>query len=395
MTDRIESVEIHEFAYDVTDLGRDRGGQNPVYVPGSSMSLSSFAVVITTAEGIRGEYVAMWGGSPMALAQTRALAPLLVGEDPNARERILDACKRAHRQYDHMGYGALDIALWDVLGRRVGMPIYQLLGAYRTRLPTYASTLHGDRHGGLSSPQDYADFAERCRDMGYPAFKIHGWCDGDPAEESAAIRAVAARVGNDMDIMVDPACELRTFADTLEVGRACDEAKVRWYEDPMRDTGVSQHAHRRLRQAISTPLLQTEHVRGIEPKADFAAADATDLLRADPEYDLGITGAMKVAHVAEGFGMDVEIHATGPAHRHCMAAIRNTSYYELALVHPRIGNPIPPVYACEYSDQLDAIAEDGTVSVPDGPGLGVTYDWDFIERHRTAMHRVDGHGSTQ
>ena len=385
MSDRIETVEVHAFSYDVSDVGMDGGGQNISYRPGNVHTLGSYAVVITCADGSRGEYVAMWGGSPMSLAQTRALAPLLVGRDPTERERIFDDCKRAHRQYDHMGYGALDIALWDLMGKRAQRPIAELLGVYRRDLPAYASSFHGDREGGLSSPEDYADFAEQCLGLGYPAFKIHGWCEGDPAEESAAILRIAERVGDRMEVMVDPACELRTFADMLEVGRACDEAGVRWYEDPMRDSGVSHHAYRRLREAIDTPILQTEHVRGIEPKADFVVAGATDLLRADPEYDLGITGVMKIAHIGEGFGMDVEIHASGPAHRHCMAAMRNTSYYEVALVHPKVPNPVPPVYACEYSDQLEAVGTDGTFPVPTGPGLGVTYDWDFIRDHRTAV----------
>jgi L-alanine-DL-glutamate epimerase-like enolase superfamily enzyme len=73
----------------------------------------------------------------------------------------------------------------------------------------------------------------------------------------------------------------------------------------MRDGGWSQHAHKKLRQFIKTPLLQTEHVRGLEPKADFIVSEATDFVRADPEYDLGITGTMKIAHLAEAFGLDV------------------------------------------------------------------------------------------
>lgn len=379
----ITSVEIIEFAYELTDIGMDGGGQNISYRPGARHRWSSYAVRITTADGASGEYVAMWGGTPMALAQTVALAPLLIGREAGQRERIFDDLKRAHRQYDHMGFGALDIALWDMLGQSTGKPVHELLGTYRTRLPAYASTFHGDRTGGLSSPSDYADFAEYCLDLGYRAFKLHGWCDGDAQEEAAAILAVAERVGGRMSIMVDPACELRTFADVLTVGRACDEAGVLWLEDPMRDSGVSQHAHRMLRERIRTPLLQTEHVRGIEPKSDFAAAGATDFLRADPEYDLGVTGAIKIARIAEGFGMDVEYHASGPAHRHCMAATRNTNFYEVALVHPRVQNPLPPVYADDYTDQLEAIGEDGCVGVPTGPGLGVTYDWEFIRAHAT------------
>jgi L-alanine-DL-glutamate epimerase-like enolase superfamily enzyme len=63
--------------------------------------------------------------------------------------------------------------------------------------------------------------------------------------------------------------------------------------------------------------------------------------------------------------------------------------YELALVGPGMPNLIPPVYACGYSDQLDCVGEDGCVEVPAGPGLGVTYDWDFIAKHRTALHVFD------
>ena len=97
---------------------------------------------------------------------------------------------------------------------------------------------------------------------------------------------------------------------------------------------------------------------------------------------LGIIGdgvlGKAVAKLGEAFGMDVELHSSGPAHRHCMAAIRNSNYYELALVHPALANPLPPIFACGYSDALEAVAADGTFSVPTGPGLGVTLDTDFL-----------------
>jgi L-alanine-DL-glutamate epimerase-like enolase superfamily enzyme len=130
-------------------------------------------------------------------------------------------------------------------------------------------------------------------------------------------------------------------------------------------------------------LLQTEHIRGIEPHTDFIANEATDFVRADPEYDAGITGAMKLARIAEGFGLDVEFHAPGPAQRHCIAAARNANYYEIALVHPECQNTTPPVYRGDYSDHLDTIDDDGTVPVPTDPGLGVEYDWGYIEDNAT------------
>ena len=133
---------------------------------------------------------------------------------------------------------------------------------------------------------------------------------------------------------------------------------------------------------LKTPILQTEHIRGVEPKADFAIAGGTDFLRSDPEYDMGITGCMKIHHMAEGLGLDVEVHACGPAHRHLIGMTRNSNFYEVALVGPDCPNAVAPVYQCGYSDQLDCINPNGTINVPDGVGLGVEYDWAYILKNQ-------------
>jgi L-alanine-DL-glutamate epimerase-like enolase superfamily enzyme len=384
MAPTITRIESTEFRYPLEDVGTDPNGFNLVYEPGETTTRKLFAVEIHTDTGLTGEYV---GGNSPAAAQYNTFADYLVGKNPLDREKHWSEIKRALRKYDRMGMGPIDIALWDFAGKWYDAPIHELLGTYRERLPAYASTYHGDDAGGLDTPEAFAEFAEECRDMGYGGFKIHGWGGGDEQRsldrELDAVHAVGAAVGDDMDLMHDPACELETFADALKLGRALDEEEFFWYEDPFRDAGISQHAHRKLSQKLDTPILQTEHVRGLEMKSDFAATESTDFLRADPEYDAGITGAMKVARVAEGFGLDVEFHAPGPAQRHCIAATRNTNYYELALVHPDCENTQPPVYEGDYSDMLDAIDDDGTVPVPDGPGLGVDYDWDYIEANAT------------
>lgn len=343
-----------------------------------------FGVKIHTDSGITGEYV---GGNSPAAAQYNIISEYLIGKNPLQREKHWSEIKRALRKYDRMGIGPIDIALWDLAGKFYDAPIHELLGTYRERMPAYASTYHGDDAGGLDSPEAFADFAEECRDRGFGGFKIHGWGGGDEHRdldrEIEAIHAVGAAVGDEMDLMHDPACELETFADALTLGRALDEEGFFWYEDPFRDGGISQHAHRKLSQKLDTPLLQTEHIRGLEIKSDFAANGATDFLRADPEYDGGITGAIKVARMAEAFGLDVEFHAPGPAQRHCIAACRNSNYYEMALVHPDCRNTQPPVYEGEYSDLMDTVDDEGTVAVPDGAGLGVAYDWDYIEDNTT------------
>ena len=386
---KITAVEIHEFAFDAKNLARDGVAQTITFRRGSTIRVAKYAIVIRTADGGRGEYVAHWVASASSLGQVLMLAPRLVGKDARERIAIYEDLKRDVRQYDHMGHGPLDIALWDWAGRHYQASICELLGGYRKRLPAYASTYHGDREGGLCSKEAFAAFAEQCLALGYRAFKVHGWNDGNAREEAANVLHVARAVGDRMTLMLDPACELRTFADALYVGRACDEAGYFWYEDPFRDGGTSAFAHRKLRGMIRTPLLQTEHVRGVEAKADFVLAGGTDFLRVDPEYDMGITGSLKIAHLAEALGLDVEIHACGPAHRHLMSALRNSNYYEVALVGPDCPNVIPPVYACGYTDQLDCIDADGTVGVPAGPGLGVTYDWDYIARNRTNLHVFD------
>lgn len=80
--------------------------------------------------------------------------------------------------------------------------------------------------------------------MGYRAFKIHGWSHGPIQREVACVLEVGKRVGDRMDLMIDPACEYETFDDALRVGRACDDAGFFWYEDPFKDGGISFFAHR-------------------------------------------------------------------------------------------------------------------------------------------------------
>ena len=385
---KINNVELHEFKFDAKNLGNLTGAESVGavgYMKGVSTEIKKYAVVICTEDGTRGEYVTHWCASDSTFAQSCILAPKLLGRHAEEREGIYDDFKRELRQFDHMGHGPLDIALWDWAGKKLNCSINVLLGGFKKKLPAYASTYHGDRNGGLDSKEAYANFAESCNDIGYKAFKIHGWNDGNPKEEAENVLHVAKTVGDKMTLMLDPACELKTFADALYVGRACDEANFFWYEDPYRDSGVSAFSHKKLREMIKTPILQTEHIRGLEPKADFLIAGGTDFLRMDPEYDMGITGGMKIAHLAESFGVDVEIHACGPAHRHMMSAIRNTNFYEVALVGPDCPNAIPPVYLCGYSDQLNCIDANGYVEVPKGIGLGVLYDWDFINKNTTNL----------
>ncbi|MFH1567114.1 MAG: enolase C-terminal domain-like protein [Gemmatimonadota bacterium] len=376
MAPRIVRLELTVYEHQVPDLGRDYNGFNQVYEKGATHSGRHGVLRMLTGDGLAGEYP---GGSVAGLA---AVAPYLLGRNPFEREKIYNDLKRGLRHTDRTAISMVDVALWDLAARAYGVPLYQLLGGWKKKLPAYASTYHGDDNGGLSTPEQFADFAEQCAGMGYRAFKIHGWGNGPMEREVANVHEMGRRLGDRLDLMIDPACEYETWADALRIGRACDEEGFFWLEDAYKDGGVSIFAHRKLREKIRTPILQTEHIFGLEQHVDFVVHGGTDFVRSGVYEDGGITGVIKVAHAAEGFGLDVELHGGGLAHRHCMAAIRNTNYYELGLVHPLIRDTKPPVYPRQYLDELDSIDAEGCVAVPEGPGLGVELDWDWIEAHR-------------
>ncbi len=377
----ITGVEFTTYSFTAENLGKDYNTFNLVYEPDGKLPQSGGILQIHTDAGISGEFPVERGATR---EQVAVCAGYLIGKDVTGREKIYNDLKRGLRHYDMTGVGAIDICLWDIAGKMYEEPLYRLLGGTRRPLPCYASTLHGDENGGLGTPRDFAEFAVRCKEMGYPAFKIHGWglAAQDIDREIENVLAVREAVGDKMALMIDPACEIENFGQALAVGRACDEANYFWYEDPFKDGGVSTYAHRKLRQMLSTPILQTEHIRMLEQHVNFLLEEATDYVRAGAHEDGGITGAMKIAHAAEGFGLDVELHGPGPVHRHVMSSIRNTNFYELGLVHPNVKSTRHPLYA-GYNDDLDGIDGEGNVYAPEEPGIGVPIDWDWVKAHQT------------
>lgn len=379
----ITKLESVHYEYTLAEMGKDYNTFNMVYVPGNNLRQRSSILRIHTDQGIVGEYPEV---DAPALAEINSIAEYLIGKNALSREQIYNDLKRASRHWAMLGMSVIDICLWDIAGKFYDAPIYQLLGGNKRPLRAYASTLHGDENGGLTTPQDFEDFAYKCLQLGYKAFKVHGWglARDNIEREIQNVLNLGNKFTDKLDLLIDPACEVKNFGDALKLGKACDQAGFFWLEDPFQDNGVSQFAHRKLRQMVKTPILQTEHIRLLEQHVDFIVADATDYVRAGAHEDGGITGAMKIAHASEGFGLDMELHGPGPVHRHIMSAIRNTNFFELGLVHPNVKTTRAPIYL-NYSDDLDSIDADGNVWAPDGPGIGVEIDWDWINEHKTAQ----------
>lgn len=373
----ISEVEMIEFDHTVVH-GYTAHGEKIRDANSPSRSTRRFGLRIRTADGAEGSYVVLWSAPPHAISQVKAMATGLIGRSVHDREQIWDANNRSFAKNDRIGAGAIDIALWDAAGKIAGLSVSEMLGRFRDRLPAYVSTVGGGHGlGSLASADSYRDFADSSARLGVPGFKIHGRGRGTAKDEIEIFGATAEGAAGRTDIMTDPGKGLPTLAEALKLGRFCDEVNAFWWEDPMRDN--APFGHKILREKVRTPLLLTEFVRGLEMRMSVALDGGTDFLRADPELDMGITGVMKTAHAAESIGLDLEVHASGPAQRHCMAAIRNTSYYELGLLDPTTGNPLhPDVYADDYTEDLTAVGPDGCVGLPDGPGLGVTYDWDRL-----------------
>jgi L-alanine-DL-glutamate epimerase-like enolase superfamily enzyme len=385
---RITELELHTFDYELEDVGVSGGHQ--VYEPGNTLDQPGFVLTVRTADGLEGHYRGIVFVAPM-LTQIRMAAGQLQGRDPLEREGIWQDLWTGFRHTDHLGLGPIDVALWDLAGKHYGAPVSELLGGYREEIPAYASTFFmDDEPDGLSSPEAVGAFAAECEEAGYPGFKLHGDPRGDPDRDIAACRA-AREAAPDVALMLDPSSEYETYGDTLRVGRALDDLEFAWYEDPMADTGQSLQAMKRLTRDLDTPVLGAEHVRtGPFGHADHLVEGACDLVRADVHLDGGITGVMKMARATEALGSDVELHLGGPATLHCLSAVRNAGYFERALCHPQ-GIEWMADQGFEESPET---VEDGVVTVPEGPGLGVEVDWAFVERRGTGHEVLDGSGAS-
>lgn len=370
---KIAKVTLRLCKFRIDGVALDPSGLGLVYAPGDYREVTRVACKVTAANGLTGQYL---GGDAAAYTQLRTVAPTLLGLEAWNREMAYTRAKGVLRQLDVAGYGVLDIALWDLYGKAVGLPLAKLLGGGREVVPAYASSMAGDTSGGLDTPDKYARFAVECQELGYHGFKLHLATGATVRQMADTVVAVREAVGPDMRVMVDPGGKLNTWLDAWTLGRVCDEQRVAWLEDPYGPQSVATFGYRHLRERIATPLLISEHVRGVEQHATAVLSGATDIVRVDVEQDGGVTGALKIAHFAEALGLDVEIHRAGPVQRHLLSALRNSNYYEMGLVHPLTPATGLPgmVYADGYADGLHAVDETGCVPVPCGPGLGIDYD---------------------
>jgi L-alanine-DL-glutamate epimerase-like enolase superfamily enzyme len=309
------------------------------------------------------------------------LTPALVGKDPLDNELRWRDMYRAGSASDMGGavycaIAGLDIALWDIKGKALGMPIHKLLGGkLKDKIRMYASSLRRD----LSSSEE-ARRAASFVEQGFTGYKLHSAVPGemdDPADQTIeTVRAVRAAVGDNIDILVDVNGAFTTH-HALEIGRALEDLGVFHFEEPRPHFDLPGLAT--VADTLDIPIASGEMIYTHQQYKDLILQGHVDVLQPDIVKVPGFTEFQKIAALASAFGKPITVHNTQPtistvAHLHVCAVYANIPYAQEYNIEPLSIRDEWPI----LKEPLQVI--DGYLKVPDGPGLGVEFDEDVVKR---------------
>ena len=260
-----------------------------------------------------------------------------------------------------MATTAIDLALWDIRGKALGLPLYRLLGGLRDRVPAYAS-------GALmrTSPAEKTlQAAEALVKKGYKRMKTQMAIDGlSPAQEVARIRDVRKVVGPDVDLMVD-INQRWSVHEAIDIGQRVEEYGLGWLEDVT--YAYDYQGLARVTAAIKTPVCGGEFLYGIEPFRQMIEHRSVDIVMIDLLRVGGIGPWMKVAGMAEAFNLPVVSHLLPEIHVQLIAAAPNATVVEYMPWTWRLFEDPP-------------MPQDGVLVCPKGPGLGLKFAPDLFQK---------------
>src|SRR6185503_16397454 len=246
-------------------FGRRRG------LLGSAQARTTAVLRVTTEEAAVGEAYHEWSGPMLDDIVVRVLRQELVGQLADRREWLWHRLWELDRteEFPIWLIGVVDVALWDLEGRVLGVPVHRLLGTYREEIPACASTTT------FATIEEFLEVADQCLELGYPAIKLHAW--GDARADAELCQRLRDHVGPDVDLMYDGSAGF-DLPDAIYLGRALSEANYRWYEEPMREFSVT--AYRWLAERVDVPLLVGETSDGSHLNtADFIASGCATYVR--------------------------------------------------------------------------------------------------------------------
>ncbi|MFB6166626.1 MAG: mandelate racemase/muconate lactonizing enzyme family protein [Haloarculaceae archaeon] len=347
------------------------GSFEPTWIPGYPQGTHEVALFeLETDAGITG-----YGAMPSfagGIDFSEPLSYFLLGEDPQDVEGIL----RKLESFNLVGprpWG-VEIALWDVIGKDAGKPVYELLGGTASEIPVYAST------GEVQPAEQRIEYVRDRVDEGYGAVKLRV----TEPEHAEIVRAVREAFP-DLPLMVDAnkgwavrvmADERRwSFREALAFARELEAiGNVRWLEEPLDRHDYAGYA--RLREAVDVPIAGGEFNDGIHHFREFVKQGALDVLQPDAALATGIKRADEVAAMARHHGLEYVPHTWTNgvgfvANLHVMAA-NDSPWCEFPMEPPWT----PDVRDFLLTETIDH--DDGVVTPPDGPGLGIEIDPDVL-----------------
>jgi L-alanine-DL-glutamate epimerase-like enolase superfamily enzyme len=336
-------------------------------------SLETGIVRLPNDEPLAGfsENVSYFGG---ALTRTLRqavdeLGALVVGDDPL---RVEATAAKLHAAAGGSGpsgmftmaASAIDLALWDIKGKALGLPLWKLLGGGRDSIATYAS---GALRRGLTIDQ-VATAAQRLWENGHRQAKTQMGLPGQtwPAKEVERMRVVRQAIGPDMTLMCDINQRWRVD-EAIDIGRRVEDAGVDlfWLEDVTAADDYPGLA--RVAAALATPVCGGEYLWGIVPFRHMIEHRSVDIVMIDQVRSGGITPWLKIAGMAEAFNLPVVSHGVPEIHVHLVGAVPNglTVEYMPRLFHLWEEVPVP---------------KNGELAMPTAPGLGLKFNEEAVRR---------------
>jgi D-galactarolactone cycloisomerase len=345
---------------------------------GTAVKRDAVVVKITTDEGIVGWGEAHHGRAHTAVAKLidTTLKMLVLNMDANDVVGIWEKMYRFQLASHGMGAGAclamsgIDMAIWDIRAKALGLPLYKLLGGARKAIPAYA----GGVSLGYQPPQQLVDEASKSLDQGYKAIKLR--VGDSPKKDTERMRAVRKAFGDELAILTDANIGYKV-EDVRRVMPAMDELGIGWLEEPF-----PAHDYRSYREARTfgrTPLAAGEnHYTRFE--FDRVIEDgAITILQPDLSKTGGITEALRIAALASAWKLPIHPHSsmTGLNHAatiHFLAAIDNGGYFEGDVSKSN-------KFRDELVDNPGRVDRDGNVWPLEKPGLGLEVNEDFLAKH--------------
>jgi L-alanine-DL-glutamate epimerase-like enolase superfamily enzyme len=356
---------------------KDVGTIEPAWNKGGTMRFSvggGSVLQIETDNGLKGI------GPGVDAGLLEAVRAQLVGRDPFDTEQHTARLRYYAAGSSYRGSSCVDVALWDLIGKACGQPLYKLFGGSRDRVIPYASMI------ALGTPEERARLAQSLQAEGWKAIKLR-LHHGSIQDDIRTVELVRESTGGRMTIMVDanqaqsagnwqPGV-LWDFRRALETAQEMQRMGVYWLEEPLPRYDFAQIAE--LNRQVAIPLAGGENNRGLHEFRQMCEQGIYDILQPEPLVTEGITGLRKIGALAEAWSKRIVPHHGGGdigtvATLHLSASWPHSPYWEL-LHDPPVGSYEHRIGILRNAPKID---RDGTMAVPQGPGLGVEIEESLV-----------------